>query len=216
MYFNSNLGPIARDVNDLKISVAQNSRNLNIGHINAQSLSPSNVNTKLEEFKSVFKSSPLDIIGVSESWFKSNIFSKTVDIPGYKLIRNDRPDSIRAGGVCIYLSRKLRYKVVFRSEEYGVCESLFIEVFGDTTFLVGVVYLPNGNVNLFENLHSDLFDKYSDIIVMGDFNTNLFNSSTSNSFRSLIARCGLTCVHNNLPTHLCIRSGSTTYLITFL
>lgn len=226
MTHNNNLGPIAGDNCILKNCLSPFSGNLNIGHINAQSLCPSNSNSKLEEFKNTFYDSGLDIIGVSETWFKSDMFSQSLALPGYNLIRNDRPgDSnrrvnglpTRAGGVCLYISNNLQYKIVFRGKQYGVCESLFVEVFGNgTSMIVGVVYLPNGCVNTFESLHGDLFDRFSNIIIMGDFNYNLFDPIKSTYFRSLVSRCGLTYVHNSLPTHLHLPNNSTSLIDYFL
>lgn len=226
MIHNNNLGPIARDSSVLRSSISSFSDNLNIGHINAQSLSPSNSNTKLEEFKSIFNESGLDIIGVSETWFKPGMLSQSLSLSGYKIVRNDRPNlnnlnenrhPRRAGGVCLYISNKLRYKTIFLGKQYGVCESLFVEIFGNgVSVIVGVVYLPNGDVDTFESLHSDLFDRYSNIVVMGDFNYNLFDTVKSNNFRSLISRCGLACTHNCLPTHLYLRTNTTSLIDYFL
>lgn len=201
MIHNYNLGPIASNNCLLKNNLSSFSENLNIGHINAQSLSPSNSNVKLEEFKNTFFDSGLDIIGVSETWFKSDMYSSSLTMPNYNLVRNDRPSDVnrygnvhprRAGGVCLYISSKLRYRVVYHGMQYGVCESLFVEVFGrGTSVIVGVVYLPTGCVDAFEDLHSNLFDRYSNIVVMGDFNYNLFDTIKSSHFRSLAFRCGL-------------------------
>lgn len=226
MTHNYNLGSIASDNCILKNCLSSSSENLNIGHINAQSLCPSNSNAKLEEFKATFFDSGLDIIGVSETWYKPDMFSQSLALPGYNLIRNDRPGNSsqningqpkRAGGVCLYISNQLRYKIVFRGKEYGVCESLFVEIFGNgASMIVGVVYLPSGCVDIFESLHVDLFDRFSNIVVMGDFNFNLFDPVKSNYFRSLVSRCGLSCVHNCLPTHLHLPNNTTSLLDYFL
>lgn len=66
-------------------------RNLNIGYINAQSLCPSNSNSKLEEFISTFSNSGLHIIGVSETWFKPSILSPALSLTNNNFIRNNRP-----------------------------------------------------------------------------------------------------------------------------
>lgn len=44
-----------------------------------------------------------------------------------------------------------------RGKQFGICESLFVEVFGSgCSILVAVVYLPSGSIDTFEELHSDL------------------------------------------------------------
>lgn len=134
----------------LKNSYSSYPRNLNIGYISAQSLCPSNSNSKLEEFKSTFSSSGLHIIGVSETWFKPGILSQALSLTNYKLIRNARPGNTnihpkRADCVCMYISNNLQYKVILRGKQFDICESLFVEVFGSgCSILVGVVYLPSG------------------------------------------------------------------------
>lgn len=57
-----------------------------------------------------------------------------------------------------------------------------------------------GSIDTFKELHSDFFNRYSNVVVMGDFNYNLFDPTKSYNFRSLASRCGLDCVHNCLPT----------------
>ncbi|XP_075163384.1 uncharacterized protein LOC142236018 [Haematobia irritans] len=224
MTHNYNLGPIASDNSVLKNFSSSFSGNLNIGHVNAQSLSPSNSNAKIEEFKNTFFDSGLDIIGISETWFKPDIFSSSLNMQNYNLVRNDRPDNIsgnlhprRGGGVCLYVSKKLRYRIVYRGKQFGSCESLFIEVFGNNaSVIVGIVYLPTGRIDIFEDMHNCLFDRFTNTIVMGDFNVNLFDPTKSSNFRAMTSRYGLECVHNSLPTHLHIHNNSTSLLDLFL
>ncbi|XP_037815951.1 uncharacterized protein LOC119612237 [Lucilia sericata] len=225
MSLNGNLGPIAGDKSMLNKCLSSSSEVMNIGHINAQSLCPSASSTKLDEFKCFFYNSLLDIIGVSETWFKPHLISQSLTLSGYNLVRNDRirnttsnnSGPTRGGGVCLYISNKLRYRILFRAEQYGVCESLFVEVFGNgTSVIVGVVYLPGGDINAFESIHNNLFDQYNNIIVMGDFNHNLFDIVKSRNLRSLISRCGLHCIHNCLPTHIFPPNNATSLLDYFL
>lgn len=216
MSYNINLGPVATDNTILKNFTSSFCRNLNIGHVNAQSLCPSTSNSKLEEFKNIFDDCGLDILGISETWFKPNIYSSLLDLVNYNLIRNDRC-SLRVGGVCLYILRNLRHRVIFRGMQYGVCESLFVEIFGvESSFILGIVYLPTGAIDVFEDMHSDIFDKFSNIVVMGDFNYNLFDANKSNNFRSLVNRCGLHYIHNSLPTHINHPTKTTSLLDLFL
>lgn len=106
-------------------------------------------------------------------------------------------------GYVLYISNNFCYKLVFPSTQYGLCESLFTEFIGSgTSVVVDVVYLPTCYVDSFEDSHSDLFGRYSNIIVMGNFNYNLFDPLQSLNFRSLLVRWGLNHVPNCLPTHL--------------
>lgn len=53
------------------------------------------------------------------------------------------------------------------------------------TILVGVVYLPHGNIDIFGFMISGIFEKYTNIIVMGDFNNDLFNTVKAGRIRAL-------------------------------
>lgn len=79
-------------------------------------------------------------------------------------------------------------------------------------FLFGVVYLPHGNVDVFENIHSELFSRYTNIIVMGDYNCNLFDINKSSTMRSICNRLNFTISHNFLPTHFDIAHNSTSLI----
>lgn len=161
---------------------------------------------------SIIVDSGIDIFCVSETWLKPYVSSKSVAIAGYTFIRNDRP-AVRGGGVGIYVSKKLNYKTVFRSLDFGVCESLFLEInSGSSKTLVGVVYLPHGNLEVFEDIHSDILATYSDIIIVGDFNCNLFNIAKASAMRSACLSLGLTIVHNSLPTHFDISHNSSSLI----
>jgi hypothetical protein len=45
-----------------------------------------------------------NLIAVSETWFKS--FS-IVNVPGYNILRRDRSDGCRGGGVCLYIENSI-------------------------------------------------------------------------------------------------------------
>ena len=78
--------------------------------------------------------------------------------------------------------------------------------------LLGVVYLPKGDINEFENLHSSLFPKYCNTIILRDFNCNLFCTNKSTRFRSICQRSDLTIIHNSLPTHFDVFNKSSSLL----
>lgn len=216
MSFNDNIGPVVSSNSLLKTALYQFGNQFNVGHLNCQSIRPSLNSVKFDELKSILCNSLLDVVGISETWLKSDVSSLAVAIPGYKLCRNDR-SRVRGGGVGIYVSSKLKHKIVFKTSVIGKCESLFVELeSGDSKVLFGVVYLPPpGDLTIFEDLHHDLFSRYSNIVVVGDFNCNLFNISRANVLRSLCIRLNLAVVHNSAPTHFDVAHGSTS-LIDFM
>lgn len=209
---NNNLGPIASNNLYLK---HLNRDNLNLGHVNSQSICPNRNSTKIDELRNILSNLYLDVVGITETWLNDCILDTAVAINGYNIYRNDR--IVRsAGGVCIYVSKKLKSKVVHKINDDGVCEAVFVEVLikNSQKVLIGVIYLPRGNISLVDDLIGDLSSQYSNVIFMGDFNINLF--SNSEIMRNFCTRFELSIVHNNLPTHFDSYHHSTSLIDYFL
>jgi len=67
---------------------------LKICHLNAQSVLP-----KIDELRSIFIGSSIDIIMISETWLKPKTFDSMVDLNGYNTFRWDRTTDRTSGGV---------------------------------------------------------------------------------------------------------------------
>lgn len=136
-------------------------------------------------------------------------------IPNYVFCRNDR--ITRGGGVGILVGiLEIKFKIVYKSCDAGLYESLFIKLqLNGVKLLFGVVYLPTGNLNLFEERHRLLFSKYLNIIVVGYYNCNLLNISRSNEMRALCLRLSLSILHNSKPSHYDLANDSTSLLDYF-
>lgn len=228
MAFELNLGPVSHDNMYLRSRLYNALNDLKIGHFNCQSFCTATRSSKLDEIRHILQDSILDVVGVSETWLKSYISSNVVAMPGYTLHRNDRPVCRRGntgcgddrlvrkgGGVGFYVSNKFKSRVVFKSTDFGIFESIFIEIScSRSKWLLGVVYLPHGDIGVMEDRLGDLLVRYQDIVIMGDFNLSLFNIDNSHLVLSTCQRLGLTYHHNNLPTHYAT-SGSSTSLLDF-
>lgn len=148
---------------------------LNVCHINTQSI---NMPSKLDEIRQTFINSDVHLIAVSESWLKSNVTNSSVSIDGYKLYRNDRPRK-RGGGVCFYVSNRIRVSKIVSLSSSSRFEHLFIELLiAGCKVLCGVVYNPDrsNDVDEFEIALSTVVPLYDDVIIMGDFNYDLLSS----------------------------------------
>jgi len=77
-------------------------------------LNPGSAKKNIDEIRIFFDGAGMDIICVSESWFKNQHLEKHVGIPGYKLFRADRARR-RGGGVAIYVRQDLRSKILSQS-----------------------------------------------------------------------------------------------------
>ncbi|XP_075148893.1 uncharacterized protein LOC142222565 [Haematobia irritans] len=183
-----NIGRVIHDNQFLRAELNNFSSSFNVMHFNSQSMTINPSSCKLHEIKNIVENSLLDILGISETWLKPSIPTKAINFAGFSVCRSDRPDR-RGGGVALLVSRKLKYKIVYSSSSYGIVESLFIEIDARSgKLLLGVVYLPNGNFGRFESEISDLLVRYSNILIMGDFNRNLFDTSISTSVRQSCTR----------------------------
>ncbi|KAJ6639011.1 Multidrug resistance-associated protein 1, partial [Pseudolycoriella hygida] len=93
----------------LKSAFPDGNTSLNVAHINADGLRP-----KIDEFRKVIKGVNLHCVAISETHFKSYITSKSVELEGYRLLRNDRPVR-RKGGVALYVKKSLHARIVSES-----------------------------------------------------------------------------------------------------
>lgn len=175
-------------------------RNLNICHINAQSIP-----AHYDELLSSFNSLHIHICLISESFLKPSLPSALYALPGFVLLRNDRTGK-GGGGVAMYIRANLDYKIVVQSpSSYSASsEYLFTELnFNSRKALVGVVYAPP-TVNYFDAFESLLemhIPNYDHCIIMGDFNTCLLKmDSRSKKLENIIKSVNMTILPLS-PTH---------------
>ncbi|KAK9718513.1 hypothetical protein QE152_g23114 [Popillia japonica] len=64
-------------------------------------------------FKDYFSQHDYDIIAVTETWLTQPINNELISLNNYTLLRSDRSDGRRAGGVAIYLKNNISYSIVF-------------------------------------------------------------------------------------------------------
>lgn len=208
-----NLGEIIS--NGALRNVGFSPNNLNIIHINSQSLCPRTSSTKLDEIRNVFDGEIFDVIAVSESWLKPFILNNAVSIDGYYMHRNDR--IVRnGGGVCLYIKNGIKSKVIHSVNDEVNYEALFVEILGtgSVSILLGVIYLPGGNCRLLEEDLGDLVSGYEHVVCVGDFNNNLFNNG--DRMREMCSSLDLNVVHNSIPTHFDIRYNRCSLIDYFL
>lgn len=168
---------------------------LRIAHINAQSL-----NNKIDELRYTFVNSGLDVICVSESWCRPALNDNIYKIPGYDIFRADRLTN--GGGVAIYIKSGINCTIKCKSTQGCCMEYLFIELttLANNRILVGCVYRPNNHTD-FSSLIScieSLSLNYNDIVIAGDFNSNLLAESNLTNAMQIF---GLLPYNTTLPTH---------------
>ncbi|XP_059217675.1 uncharacterized protein LOC131994805 [Stomoxys calcitrans] len=179
---------------------------LKVVHINAQSL-----NKKIDEFRYIFQNSCVDIICVSETWFRNDILSQAFNIPGYRLYRADREG--HAGGVAIYVINHMKSRVIDKSTQGNSIEYMFLELeSGSEKMLIGNVYRPHRNVDIMPliSILSTITLEYENIAITGDFNSNILHEQfLVDEMQSI----GLTLVNSTTPTHFTASSNTLLDLI---
>lgn len=183
-------------------------KRLNCLYVNAQSMNPSIRNIKFEELKIYVANNDLELIGITETWFHSEITSAEVTIPGYKLYRKDRRGKT-GGGVALYVSEKLCSTYCNNLSDY-VCEACFCNIkIGDRgeEISVGIIYRSQNCSQLENDNMFDLIKLVSNknVVIMGDFNypgidwDMLSSDYKGRDFLKLIQDCFLF-QHVNKPT----------------
>ena len=115
---------------------------LNICHINAQSL-----NNKMDELRHLCDESEVDIVCVSETWFREEICDNMYRIEGFNIFRSDRKR--HGGGVAIYIKNGIKCRLKCSNSVDACIEYLFVEVICcSSKLLVGCVYRPRYNIEL--------------------------------------------------------------------
>ncbi|CRL05518.1 CLUMA_CG018503, isoform A [Clunio marinus] len=161
----------------------------------------------LDDFRILIKNVNVHIIAVSETWFKPHHNSNALNIPGFSLYRHDRNNlsRCRGGGIAFYVKDNIKAKVVSKSRHNGLTEFMFLELSGmnNQKLIFGVVYNPPNTSNFQPLLNSinNLMSTRSDILIVGDFNSNMLNQSPSTK-RLLheFSMFGLEC-HQSEPTN---------------
>lgn len=109
---------------------------LNFGFLNVCSL-----RHKVEEVSTLMKTHTITILGIAETWLNDSVSDGEVQVPGYQIIRRDRPDR-QGGGVAFYVRDDIPVSGV-QSCEDSATENIVIDVTADKhTFRLCCIYRP--------------------------------------------------------------------------
>jgi len=89
-------------------------------YFNARSIA-----SKIKELELLVINEGIDIVGITETWLNSNISDTEMGIDGYTLLRKDRNDNKRGGGVALYIKNDI---------SFVCCEGLLEKYFPETLF----------------------------------------------------------------------------------
>jgi Endonuclease-reverse transcriptase len=128
---------------------------------------------KIIELELLVKSENSDIIGISKTWLNVNILDSEMSIEGYTLLRKDRSDNRRGGGVALYIKNELNFVYCEDLFEIEFPESLFCSLICEKErTLIGVCYRPPNSLSVNDRALFSLLNRISKdrLVVMGDFN----------------------------------------------
>lgn len=190
-------GNFSNDVTRDMINILCSQKNgLKVCHINAQSL-----NNKIDEFRFNFENSKADIVCVSETWLRSTTPDSLVSLNGFKTFRADRLRQSHGGGIAIFVKDTIMCKFILKSDSDDLVEYLFLEILSNgNKSLIGCVYRPDRRINLtnFYNKLESVAAYYTNIVIAGDFNSNLF---TETHLTDNMTSLGLSATNTRTPTH---------------
>ncbi len=179
-------------------------KGLKIIHLNIGSLLP-----KIDLIRVWVTQYKPDILTFSETWLHSKISNNKIKLDNYMLYRANR--GTRGGGVAIYVSLHLISEIATPKVLPSFFECLFVEVklHENKHLIIGSIYRPppvhpDSAKCILSTLTS--FEHPHEMIILGDFNCNWLDRSSSND-KNLLKSIHLTQLINE-PTRVDTRSKS--------
>ncbi|PFX11729.1 putative RNA-directed DNA polymerase from transposon X-element [Stylophora pistillata] len=154
-------------------------KGLRICNLNVRSL----VN-KMDEIRVFCETHLPHVLSLNETWLDSSISDSEIQLPGYSLVRRDK--TRRNGGVLIYISSNLNYKVIqeFENDQPDI-QCLWMEITPPKSkgFIFCSCYRPPNADNVatyvegLRNMLTVMADREKEIVITGDLNFDLKQSN---------------------------------------
>lgn len=154
---------------------------MQITHVNVRSLTQNFIGFR----DRVLDGNP-DIVAVSETWLTGDLTDEMVNMNGYNLVRRDRSDGRRGGGVALYIRNSFSFQVVCDFAQHS-SEQLWVKVqCNGKSFAIGVWYRAGGFpldlfFDEFEDCLSSLTPQCDTLVCAGDLNINCLDINGSNT-----------------------------------
>ena len=146
-------------------------------HINTRSLV-----ANFDAFVTHLNLQKYDVIGVTETWLQNGDQENMVNVNSYKFLGKSRVTR-RGGGVGLYIRQDIFCETIFSvSLEFIECLWVKLKLSPNNIVIMGILYRPpNSDVtqflNYLEDVLSNLYSEYDDILCLSDFNINMLNTN---------------------------------------
>lgn len=174
----------------------------------------------MDEIRFILSQTCLDFLCFTETWLSDEFTDQAICIDGYKLIRKDRDSNVRYGGLCVYLKKHLKFKILnlpasVKLKLTSDLEYLLCEIYLNShKILLGVLYNPpiskkrsyskvKRSIKDLDILLSFFSVSYDEIIFVGDLNFNILDNKSNliSEYKTLLSSLGLKIQNNVLATH---------------
>lgn len=187
----------------LKVLKKSDNQSLQVFYQNARGL-----RTKTTTFYNNLLTSTHDLFAITESGLNSSIHDGELIPCDFKIIRCDRADGRKQGGVFLAISSRYELKPIpIANVDAALFELVCATVHRKNIFLFMccVVYIPpNSNVNEYMHLFSILETecvKFDNVLVLGDFNMPSTTVEVQSYMEYVNAFCGFRQVNNLLNSN---------------
>ena len=178
------------------------------GHVNIRSLMQ-----KLPQIEILLSGSNLDFLGISETWLNDSVSTDLLNVEGYNVFRNDRPEGKKGGGTLLYIKKTLTSTALELAKPLE-CIGAEIRLSQQMSFNVIIIYRPPDAGQEFY-LHFDELLKSvagKETIILGDFNVDWKSKPKKKKLKSILDKRGFNQLMDR-PTRITDNSQTTIDLI---
>lgn len=181
--------------NDLQLGLSD--KGLNFGHLNIQGICGRDM-SKFSEIKAILNvNKNLHVLGLSKTKLKDHKTNGTFHVEGYQTPFRKDNHSNGGGGIMVYVKHGINAKRREDLEINGIsCIWLEISQNKGKSFLIGNMYRPPDSRveynDRFEDFIENASEEGKEIILLGDFNKNLYEDNLDREWQNLTLSLGLT------------------------
>lgn len=156
--------------------------------------------TKISKFLVLLEDSDADLFAITETGCNESIYDAELILPGYHILRCDRTDGRKHGGVLLVATPRFEIRQVQIPDSIDISKYKFevvcANVYKQNRFLFTccVVYIPpqtnEDEYLLMFRILETICNKYNNnVIILGDFNLFSCNNNISNCYEYFAAYC---------------------------